>query len=71
MRDFDPLFEVADVDSGSRLVGSKVRQGYVSECNDTYVALGGGPPVSADMVNICGYWGCCGEEVLKRRFSLP
>ncbi len=23
----------------------------MSECNDTYVALGGGPPVSADMVN--------------------
>ena len=52
MRDFDPLFEVADVDSGRRLVGSKEGQGYVSECNDTYVALGGGPPVSADMVNI-------------------
>ena len=24
----------------------------MSECNDTYVALGGGPPASADMVNI-------------------
>jgi hypothetical protein len=35
----------------------------VSECNDTYVALGGGPPVSADMMDICCYVGCCGEEV--------
>jgi hypothetical protein len=35
----------------------------VSECNDTYVALGGGPPVRADMVDICGCWWCCAKEV--------
>ena len=38
----------------------------MSECNDTYVALGGGPPVSADMVDICG---CCGV-VEWRRFEV-
>jgi hypothetical protein len=36
--DFDPFFEVARVDPRSVLASAK----YVSECNDTYVALGGG-----------------------------
>src|SRR6266536_1157841 len=39
--DFDALFEVADVDSIGREVSSA---NDVSECNDTYVALGGGEP---------------------------
>jgi hypothetical protein len=42
----------------------------VSECNDTYVALGGGPPVRADMVNICGWVWCCGGEVGTWRVGL-
>lgn len=43
MLDFDALFEVARVDSRGGLLAA-VR--YVSECNDTYVALGGGLEVA-------------------------